>query len=751
MKEKTMNKFTVPLFYKFIFRTSCVVLLFICSSFGIVAAQSQVQVLNALNGLPVVNCEVIIENKVVAKSDEQGFVNIPLNTSDSVVFYAIGFHRKSLPQEALSSMKSVMLSPFNYHLRSVEVVDSFFEPLRVESGAIQIDAKALEKLPTFMAEPDLFKTIQLLPGVTSVMENNTGLFVRGGKASQTLTLLDDAPLYNTSHSAGLFSVVHPTAVESATLHKNGIPARFGTRASSVLDLRLKNGNREAWEGSVGLGLASAYIDVQGPLRKKANPSVTFQAIGRITYIDKLLEAIDPSIGFSTGFEDFTIKLNTKINNKNYLTTSFYTSNDHFRIDLGELLSFGNQAQWSNNVFSAQYTSVISDKWISKATVYYSQYQTSLQYGNLSTHSSGINDIGLKWRNDLAINTSSRLGFGINIAEHTINSGALELINESDNRLFNPFTLPITKALEYSSYVDYTKNFSKYDMYAGLRLVGFGRFVNLEPRLKLSRSFNGHLLSLSFDRITQYMHIYSANVTDLPNDIWYASNDEIPPVISNSLAFDYQFILNRKTTLNSSLYYRTFENATDFGGGTNTIPEPGYEQFIHIGQNTSYGFEFLVQRNAGWITGWIGYTFSRSINNIDGILSEGTKYPANHDRPHALNVVLNKKWNKWELNITFVMQSGRPVTLPEYVSGTRTHAIFSERNEHRMPVYHRADLAITKYLKVKKHHQSRINLSIYNVYNRRNIYAVFYDPIQYRVRAISAFPILPFLSYNIRFF
>jgi len=269
-------------------------------------------------------------------------------------------------------------------------------------------------------------------------------------------------------------------------------------------------------------------------------------------------------------------------------------------------------------------------------------------------------------------------------------------------------------------------------------------------LQIAKKFAYSTLAFSYDRLSQFMQLYSANVTPMPTDAWFVSSQNIKPVISNSFSLSYNKSgYERDYALTTSLYYRRFANVTDIRAGGSAIIEPDYEKWLRSGSNNSFGFEFLLQKQKGTLTGWVSYTYSRSINNIKGILDQGSVYNANHDKPHILNITANKRIKNWELNGVFVLQSGRPITMPLYTVGIIS--LYSERNEYRLPLYHRMDLSLIHYQKKRKHFQGSWMISIYNVYSRRNVYNIQFNPVKGRVDYLNLFPILPFASYKAEIF
>lgn len=711
---------------------------------------------NKSNLTPIESAELLIDGVGSQKlSNAQGIIKIELpDDAKTFGFFALGYESVTFNADALDTLSKVYLKPLAYNLREVAIVENRKSvPIRSEIGVVQLDAQYISKLPTVFAEPDLLKALQLLPGVSSVMENNVGLYVRGGKAEHSLITIDGATVYNPAHSVGFFSVVHPASVSSASLYKEAFPGNFGSRSSAFLDVQLKEGNYNKFQGALSIGLISSYLDLQGPISKGKRPT-SFQFVGRTTYIDRMVKAFsyeEPQ--FNTGFSDYSFKISSKLSEHKKLTMAYYHSHDHYKFLNVPLINFGSTSSWDNNVASIKLSNSKSNKWLKTTSATYTQYQLENNFTG-AIHTSGLQDYGLNY--DLKAFDQKQLvtQAGVQSTLHLVSPGQMSIV---DSAFFNyePFDLGTQTFLEVAPYVNFKKELkNNYVAKANFRLSSYvtNNFTSIqpEPRLQIAKKYGYSTLALSYDRLSQFMQLYSANVTPMPTDAWFVSSKNIRPVVSNSISLSYnQSGYERDYSLNTSLYYRHFSNVTDIRAGGSAIIEPDYEKWLRAGNNNSFGFEFLLQKQKGTLTGWVSYTYSRSINNIKGILDNGSVYNANHDKPHILNITANKRIKKWELNGVFVLQSGRPITLPLYTVGIIS--LYSERNEYRLPLYHRMDISFIHYQKKRKHFQGSWMISIYNVYSRRNVYNVQFNPVKGRVDYLNLFPILPFASYKVEIF
>lgn len=718
------------------------------------ALYAQVKIIDQQPLQPIQHAELVLDGvSAQVYSNADGLMEISLGaTVNRFSIFALGYETVSFEADALDTLQYIYLTPIAYNLRGVDIIDSVRIPIKVSAGAITVDAQMLEKLPTLFGEPDLLKNMQLLPGVSSVMENNVGLYVRGGKAENSMISIDGATIYNPSHSAGFFSVVHPASVRSATLVKDGIAAEYGGRSSAFLDVGLKEGNYKQFASSVSIGFISSYLDVQGPLSKGKHPT-SMQFVARSTYIDKVVSLVSSSEpNFKTGFHDYSLKISSLLAPNKKLSAAFYHSNDHFKFDVFQFLNFGSQSTWNNDIFSLKYANSTNKKWLQTTSFSFSNYRLDNSFTG-SQLNSGIKDIGLKHHYQSYSNHQLVQSVGLQATYHQLQPGNMQ-VTDTAYYIYDAYTISNQSFIELAPYINLKKEWAHdIELKVGFRLSNY-LSSNLstcipEPRLQLIKHLGKNSLFVSYDKLSQFLHQYSANVTPMPADAWFSSSAKAKPTISNSLTLGYlKSSIDQTYNFSASLFYRIQRHTTDIKSGSTTFIPPNYNKWIAVGNNKSYGAEFLIQKLKGSLTGWVAYTYCRSINLIPGIVS-GNSYYANHDKPHILNVALNKSLGNWEINTVFVFQSGRPITMPLYTMGIITQN--SERNAYRLPAYHRLDVSLTHYQKKRKHRQGSWNISIYNLYNRQNVYNIQYNPLYGKVRYLTLFPIIPSFSYKASIF
>ncbi|MGB0431036.1 MAG: hypothetical protein ACPGLV_11225, partial [Bacteroidia bacterium] len=438
-----------------------------------IAKAQNIRIINELNLTPIQNAELIINGlSTQQKSNSQGIINVELpKDARTFGFFALGYESVTFNANAIDTLITVYLKPLAYNLREVEIVENKKIPLRSEIGVIQLDAQYISKLPSVFAEPDLLKSIQLMPGVSSVMENNVGLYVRGGKAEHSLITIDGATVYNPAHSVGFFSVLHPASVSTSSLYKEAFPGNFGSRSSAFLDVQLKEGNYNKFQGALSIGLISSYLDLQGPISKGKRPT-SFQFVGRTTYIDRMLRAFsfeEPQ--FNTGFSDYSFKISSKLNKHKKLTLAFYHSHDHYKFLNVQFINFGSTSSWDNNVASIKLSNTKSNKWLETTTATYTQYELENNFTG-AIHTSGLQDFGLNY-NLKAFNHKQLIKqAGIQSTLHLVSPGQMSI---TDSAFFNyePFAMGTQTFIEVAPYVDLQKEMkNNYVATANFRLSSY---------------------------------------------------------------------------------------------------------------------------------------------------------------------------------------------------------------------------------------------------------------------------------------
>ncbi|MEO9532265.1 MAG: TonB-dependent receptor [Crocinitomicaceae bacterium] len=642
----------------------------------------------------------------------------------------------------------------------------------------------IKKMPALMGEVDIIKAIQLLPGVATVGEGGSGFYVRGGSVDQNLILLDEANVYNASHLMGFFSVFNPDVIKEVELYKGGIPAQYGGRLSSVLDIKMKEGNMKRFAMTGGIGTISSRLSLGLPIVKDKG-SILISA--RRTYADVFLNfAKDEDLRKAKlHFYDLNLKSNYRLNEKNRIFLSGYLGRDvfgvqnQFRID------------WGNAAATARWNHVFSDKLFMNTTATFSNYDYFLgEPDGLDAYewTSNIQDYYLKTDFSYYINPNNTLKFGGQTAFHKIDPGQATGINES---VLDEFRVPITNGLEHAIYVSHKLKIGKrFTTLYGLRLSGFqnigattyytfddnykvmdtvnvskGEIYNstfgLEPRIGMTYILNESAsLKASYNRTLQYIHLASNSTASSPLDIWFPSSPNVKPQSANQVAAGYfQNFKKDQYQFSVELYYKQMNNAIDFKDHAVLVLNPLLEGELRYGRAFAYGSEFLLKKTKGNFTGWIGYTLSRTQKKIDGI-NNNELYFAKYDKTHDLSIILSYDLGKaWTFSTNFVYSTGAAVTMPvgkmEYMG--MTVPIYSERNGKRMPDYHRLDFAVTWRPKKQqeKKWKSEWVLSVYNTYNRANPYSINFvtdevDPTQTKAEMLYLFGIVPSITYNFTF-
>ena len=651
-----------------------------------------------------------------------------------------------------------------------------------EMSVVKISPKNIKAIPVIFGEQDIIKTLQLLPGVNAGGEGSTGFYVRGGGADQNLIILDEAPVYSASHLLGFFSVFNSDAVKDLELYKGNAPAGYGGRLSSVLDIQMKDGNSKRFSTSGGIGLLSSRLTIEAPIVKDKG---SFIISGRRTYADIFLMFSNDPLRKNTKlyFYDLNAKTNYKINDKNRIFLSGYFGSDVFKFD--DFFS----TKWGNKTGTLRWNHVFGNKLFLNSSLIYSKYDYEIGYnvsGSMIDISSGIRDWNLKEDFQYFINTRNTLKFGINAIYHTFRPGEIE---SEDEEYFNSTFLSEKHALESAAYISHSVDVSSnFKMTYGLRYSNFtsmgpdtvysyndqdeitgveafskGEVVNtygiLEPRITLNFIVDGNsAIKASYARNAQYLHLLSNSSAALPTDLWISSSKIVKPQIADQIAIGY-FRNFRDNMFETSLeiYYKKLQNQIDYQNGAEIIMNKKVESQLVFGEGRAYGTELFIKKRTGKLTGWIGYTFSKTERSIDEI-DDGNWYPAKHDRTHDISIVtmyqLNEKWN---LSVSWVYNTGNAVTFPsgKYEIEGNTVPAYTNRNGYRMPDYHRLDIGATYTMKKHKRFESSLNFSVYNSYGHRNPYSISFrenenDPMRTEAVRLSLFQMVPAVTYNFKF-
>lgn len=649
-----------------------------------------------------------------------------------------------------------------------------------QMGVERLTAREMKYIPQLMGERDPLKAIQLLPGIKPASEGSSGLFVRGGAADQNLILLDEAVVYNAAHLLGFFSTFNADVIKDVTVYKGGMPAQYGGRLSSVIDVRMNDGNNQQFSVSGGLGLISSKLNIEGPIQKGVS---SFLVSGRSTYIDPFLKLSKDSMVNRNriGFYDLNTKLNYRLGDKDQLFLSGYFGSDH--LGVGREIGL----RWGNATGTLRWNHIYNNSVFSNTSFIYSNFDYSIDI-NLGTNNlnifSRIRDGHLKqewqWNKD---KHSLRAGF--DIIYHTINPGD---ITSSDNSNFNDLKFEKRYALENAIFFSDDWKISKtLSMNYGLRaeafsILGSGNFYhldtdgivldtlyvgpgeilktyyNIEPRIG-ARIMVAPQSSIkaSYVRNTQNLHLLSNSTTARPTDRWVSSTNNIRPEIADQVSLGFYHNFGSLLEFSTETYYKALQHQIDYRDGADLDRQKILETQLLYGVGRAYGIEFFIKKRTGKLTGWISYTLSKTEKKINGI-NDGQWYNARQDRTHDIAIVASWQLSRsWNISATWVYYTGDAVSFPEskYSVNNQVYYYYSKRNGYRMPDYHRLDLGATKTFKPKGRFTSELSIGLYNAYGRENAYTITFrasksDPQVTEAVQTALFKFVPSVSYNFKF-
>lgn len=752
---------------------------------------------DSLTGENLIGASVSINGRAAVSTNSYGYYSLTLPEGDYEI--SISFTGYELLQFSVALTRNTdgsrLLQP---RIAAAEEVVVYAKRKdanvrNAQMGKIDLGMNQVKSLPVLMGEVDILKTLQLLPGVRNAGEGNAGFYVRGGGPDQNLIMLDDAVVYNSGHLFGFFSVFNSDAIKNVSLIKGGMPAQYGGRLSSVLDVAMKDGNMKKMEVEGGIGLIASRLSIQGPIKKDR---ASFMVSARRTYIDALVKPFVPSSSAFHGsgyyFYDLNTKVNYKFSDKDRLYLSGYFGRDVFDFNNAQR-SFKANIPWGNATATLRWNHLFHPKLFANTTLVFNNYnfafnavQNNLGFGV----SSGIRDLTAKFDLDYYPAAAHKMKAGASFTNHVFKPNLVS--GRSDSTDFSPDNAQKKYANELAAYVQDDWELSdKFQVSAGLRFSRFtqiGPYTNytrdndgnktdsvlygsgskvqsyggLEPRLTFRYSLgDAASLKASVTRNYQYIHLVSNAGSTLPTDLWVPSTLRVQPQLSWQYAAGYfRNFKNNAFETSVELYYKEMQNQIEYREGyTPSLKDPE-EEFV-FGKGWSYGAEFFVRRNTGRLTGWVGYTLSWTWRQFPD-LNNGEKYRARYDRRHDLSVVgayeLNKKW---KLSAVFVYGTGNATSLPErfyLVDGVLTQE-YSRINQYRMPAYHRADLAATYTPAPKKPRKIKSSwvFSVYNVYSRLNPYFLYYNQtgsaydgtLKVEARQVSLFPVLPSVTWNFK--
>lgn len=656
----------------------------------------------------------------------------------------------------------------------------------VEMSTIKMKVEAINKIPALLGEVDIIKAIQLLPGVQTIGEGTSGFYVRGGAVDQNLILLDEAPVYNASHLLGFFSVFNPDAIKDIQLYKGGIPARYGGRLSSVLDIRMKEGNMKKFSGRAGIGTISSRATIEAPIIKNKG---SFLISGRRTYADIFL-ALSPNEDIRDNklyFYDLNTKANYRFNENNRIFLSGYFGRDVF--------SFADEFgfNWGNATATARWNHVFNKKLFSNLTFIYSNFDYSLgdsQGVDAFEWKSNINDYSAKLDFNYFMNPRNTIRFGLISTFHKFDPGKIGGVGE--NSAFNTVNLEGSNAIESGIYVsnehkignaltaqyglrvslfqsvgpgtvyEYDDNYELADSAKYSKGDFYNTYSGIEPRLGLKYSLDDESsIKASYNRIYQYVQLASNSTSSSPLDIWFPASPNIEPQRVDQIALGYfRNLRDDSWETSAEVYYKTMTNTVDFKDHAQLLLNQYLEGDLRIGEGRSYGLELMAKKQKGALTGWVSYTLARTERRIETI-NDYDWYPAKYDKTHDVAVVLSYELNdRVTLSGNWVFGTGSAVTMPtgRFEFAGMIAPVYSDRNAERLPAYHRMDLACT--LGPKAEHANRKVqgewvFSVYNAYSRKNAFSINFNqdpdnPNRTIAQKTYLFPIIPSITRNFNF-
>lgn len=747
--------------------------------------------------LPGVNI-YLADQKVGTTTNNYGFYSITLPEGKYEVQYSYVGYQTVLKQVSLteSILIDVELDP-SITLGEVVVTSEKLGRTTESSqmSMISLPVSQVKNIPTLLGEKDVFKTLQLMPGVQKGSEGSSGLYVRGGGPDQNLIILDDAPVYNAYHLFGFFSIFNGDALKSIELTKGGFPARYGGRLSSVVEMTMKDGNKEKFSGEAGIGLISSRLLLEGPIVKN---KASFLVSARRTYIDVFVRPLMPAdekAGYY--FYDLNTKLNYDFGRKNKIYLSGYFGRDKFSVksnyydDTSEGGLF-----WQNKTATFRWNHLFNDHVFSNTSLIYSEYDLNIFSKEVNdnekyslTYKSGIRDFALKYDLEYHVSPFYTLRTGLQSTQHRFLPSAIVEVDNQSSLNFNSQT--VYNSFETGLYVENHFNFKgRAQMNAGIRLSHFiadkKNYFSPEPRLSFNYLIQeGFSAKIAYALMNQYIHLLSNTGIGLPTDLWVPSTDRVKPQhshqISAGLAKEIP-ALNASVTLEG--YYKKSNNILGYKPGASflLLDDPTeaqsftWQDNVTSGTGESYGVELLLHKKAGKTSGWIGYTLSWTQLQFDEI-NFGKKFWARYDRRHDLSLVIIHEFNeKITLSGTWVYGTGSAITLPTgtYPANTNnpfenfnssafpyyytnTVSDYGEINSFRMKAYHRLDMAVQFHKKFKRYDRTW-EIGFYNAYNRKNPFFYYTDEsygssdgTSYnKLKQVSIFPIIPSVTYNIKF-
>lgn len=760
---------------------------------------------DSLTGETLVGANIYIaESRQGTVTNAYGFYSLHVPQGEtSVVYSYLGYKPVKISVNMVNNIqKNILLQPVLKELNEVSVRANRTNAQQYTTSLNKITAARIKSITTATGEPDVFKALQLMPGIQAVNEGASNLYVRGGSYDQNLILLDEAPVYNPTHALGFFSSFNTDAIKNVTVYKGAFPAQYGGRLSSVVDITMREGNYNKMQVNAGLGLIASRLSIEGPIVKD---KASFILSGRYSYAGQTLNLLAGKIGkdllelkkllnFNDNnkiwFYDFNAKVNFKINDKNHIYFSNYCGHDQF---YSYVLNNQNSLKWGNFTTTLRWNQVISTKLFANYTLYSSNY--NYQYTIIEDirnfyWKSNIKETGAKADFSLYLNPDNNIKYGLTAISHFFKPGSISPADTSS--IITPFSLEHKRSYDLTAYLSneqavfswltlnygvrytifmntgpgivYTYN---YDMTAVTDSTSYnkGEIINtyngFEPRLAFNIKINNNnALKLAYAYTKQYMHLLSSSTVGLPTDTWMPADKHIKPQSSNQYVLGYYHTFAKSQfEFSAETYYKSLNHIIDYKDNADLFLNKQIENQLLSGKGYSFGLELLLEKKSGRLSGWIGYTLAKTQHKINGV-NQNRYFSPRYDIRHNLSFTSSLNINKsWSVSTTFKLASGGFVTLPDQVFVVDEAAFFyySSRNNYKMPPYHRLDLSVT--YSNPKNETRRLKgqwvLSVYNVYNRKNIYSLYVKQNSWGFTDASVYKmylygIMPSVSYNLSF-
>jgi CarboxypepD_reg-like domain/TonB-dependent Receptor Plug Domain len=762
---------------------------------------------DASNGETLIGVSVFVtETKGGGVTNEYGFYSITLPAGNYTLHYSyVGYSTITKVITLDKNVRTDIEMPGEAEQLQEVIVQAELEQANVqnlEMSTNKLDIKTIQKIPSFLGEADIIKSLQLLPGVSTVGEGASGFNVRGGSVGQNLILLDEAPVYNSSHLLGFFSVFNPDAVKDVKLYKGGIPARYGGRLSSLLDVRMKEGNSKKLEVTGGIGTIFSRLAIEAPIIKD---KASFIIAVRRSYIDVLARPFVKLLqdGGALNFYDVTLKANYNINSKNRVYLSGYFGRDNFKFDRGQGFS------WGNATGTLRWNHIFNDRLFSNFTAVYSNYDYSLQFGRDEKDSfkwnSLISNYILKPQFTYFINGNNELNFGAEAIYYNFEPANAVGVS---NGVPTDVSIPKKYNLETSLYlsnsqkissafsIDYGLRYSLFNSFgpdetytysnevAGVRRLPIATqtyksgeviatYGNFEPRLSFKvQATPTSSIKGSYNRMVQYLHLISNTTASNPLDVWNPSSKNIKPQLGDqyTLGWFKDVGKDRQYELSIEGYVRYNQNQVDYINGADLLINRFLEGDLLSGQGRAYGLETYFQKKSGRLTGWVSYTLGRTELKVDGI-NKNDWYPTRYNQTHNLKIAAFYEISKrWSFSADFIYTSGTPATFPTSRAVVQGIVVPYNANESRgnvnLPDYHRLDISFRLEGKKEKRGKTRKNsdywvFGVYNVYARQNPFSIYFSqndkrvpqgqPISSQATQLAIIgTLVPSISYNFKF-